>query len=439
MNIQHQMSIWHDAAALHAQPVGQKRRRPSAAKYIWFGIFATVVSVINPMLLALVGIGMSYRDIDVVSNGALASLLAIIAGFLVIRRLLGVPLLQSYGYVALTFVSSFALVAVGLKFLRIDFSSPQFFLAMVMITGLSELFFYANRQWVPMKIAVVPGAAPLAELPELLVDSVQITMLNSAQNTDFDYSGVIADLTLDLEPRWERFLALAALRGIPVYHVKQFNEAMSGRVVVDHLRENTLGAVVPSLIYPQFKRAIDFLAALLCLPVVATILGVCAILIKLETPGPIFYCQRRAGFGGRPFTIFKLRTMTHNHGGGDYTVEGDKRITQVGRFLRQYRLDELPQIINILRGDMSWIGPRPEAISLAEWYEREVPFYIYRHIVRPGITGWAQVHQGNVAAVDAARLKLEYDFYYIKHFSFWLDAVIVLKTMRAIVTGFGSR
>jgi lipopolysaccharide/colanic/teichoic acid biosynthesis glycosyltransferase len=442
MNIQQQMSsIWHDAAAFHQQRVGYKRPRrwPGSAKYIWFGIFATVVAIINPMLLALTGIGMSYRGIDVVSNGALASLLAIIAGFLVIRRLLGVPLLQSYGYVALTFVSSFILVAIGLKFLQIEFSSPQFFLALVMITGLSELFFYANRQWVPMKIAVVPGAAPLATLPELLVDSVQITMLDSAPPIDFDYSGVIADLTLDLDPRWERFLALAALRGVPVYHIKQFNESMSGRVVLDHLRENTLGAVVPSLIYPQFKRAIDFCIALLCLPVVATILGVCAILIKLDTPGPIFYCQRRAGFGGRPFTIFKLRTMTHNHGGEHYTLEGDKRITRVGRFLRQYRLDELPQVINILWGDMSWIGPRPEAISLAEWYEREVPFYIYRHIVRPGLSGWAQVHQGNVAAVDAARVKLEYDFYYIKHFSFWLDAVILLKTVRAIVTGFGSR
>jgi lipopolysaccharide/colanic/teichoic acid biosynthesis glycosyltransferase len=441
MNIQHQMSIWHDAAAFHAQPVGQKRRRcwPGAARYIWFGIFATAVSVINPMLLALTGIGMSPQPTEVVFNGALASLLATIPSFLVVRRLLGFPLLPSYGYVALTFVSSFALVAVGLKFLRIDFSSPQFFLATVMITGLSELFFYANRQWVPMKMAVVPGAAPLAQLPELLVDSVQITVLNSVPTIDFDYSGVIADLTLDLDPQWERFLALAALRGIPVYHIKQFNESITGRVVVDHLRENTLGAVVPSLIYPSFKRTIDFLTALLCLPVVAAIIAVCAIAIKFDTPGPVFYCQRRAGFGGRSFTIFKLRTMTHNHSGADYTLEGDKRITRVGRFLRQYRLDELPQIINILRGDMSWIGPRPEAISLAEWYEREVPFYIYRHIVRPGLSGWAQVHQGNVAAVDAARLKLEYDFYYIKHFSFWLDAVIVLKTLRAIVTGFGSR
>jgi len=286
----------------------------------------------------------------------------------------------------------------------------------------------------------VPGATPLANLPELLTDSVELTMLSSVPSADFDYSGVVADLTQDLESNWERFLALAALRGIPVYDIKQFNEAITGRVVVDHLRENTLGALVPSLIYPEFKRGIDFWTALLSLPLVAAVIGVCAILIKLETPGPVFYCQRRAGFRGRPFTIFKLRTMTHNHhGGAAFTLEGDKRISRVGRFLRQYHLDELPQIINVLRGDMSWIGPRPEALSLAEWYEREVPFYSYRHIVRPGLSGWAQVHQGNVAETDAARLKLEYDFYYIKHFSFCLDAVIVMKTVRATVTCFGSR
>jgi lipopolysaccharide/colanic/teichoic acid biosynthesis glycosyltransferase len=102
--------------------------------------------------------------------------------------------------------------------------------------------------------------------------------------------------------------------------------------------------------------------------------------------------------------------MTHNHDGGDCRRTGDERVTRVGRFLRHYRIDELPQIINILRGEMSWIGPRPKAMSLARWYEREVPFYIYRHTVQPGITSWAQVHQGNVAKVEAARLKFEYDF-----------------------------
>src|SRR5262249_24201176 len=142
VNMQDQTSIWHDAAAFHERSITHKRRqpRPSAAKYIWFGIFGTVVAIVNPALLALTGIGMSVQPGENVFNGALASLLAIISGFLVVRRLISFPLLPSYGYVALTFVSSFALAAVGLKFLRIDFSSPQFFLAMVVIIGLAELF-----------------------------------------------------------------------------------------------------------------------------------------------------------------------------------------------------------------------------------------------------------------------------------------------------------
>ena len=439
MNIQ-QTSIWEDIA-LRERPVGRKRRAraPGNVKYLLFAIFGTAVAVVSPALLVLAGIGMSRQDWDVASDGAFASLLAIIASFVVIRRLLSLPLLRMYTYIALTFFSSFIIVATSLKFLRIDFSSPQLFLGMVMITAMVEMFFYAHYQRAPLHIAVVPGAESLMKLPKGLIGAMELTVLNAVPSVEFDYSGVVADLNSDLDPKWERFLALSALQGIPVYHVKQFNESITGRVAVDHLRENTLGAVVPSLIYPQFKRAIDFLVALLLFPFVVPIVGVCAILVRLETPGPIFYRQRRAGFRGRPFAIYKLRTMTHDHGGEAYTVPDDKRITRVGRVLRQYRLDELPQIINILRGDMSWIGPRPEVVALAEWYEREVPFYVYRHIVRPGITGWAQVHQGNVAAIEAARLKLEYDFFYIKHFSFWLDAVIVAKTLRTVVTGFGSR
>jgi lipopolysaccharide/colanic/teichoic acid biosynthesis glycosyltransferase/fumarate reductase subunit D len=438
MNI-HQRDILQDDAVLEPLVAWKRHQRaPNPARYIFFGVLGTVVAISAPILLVLPGIGMSRQEVDVASNGALASLLAIIFSFVAIRRLLGFPLLRTYGYIAITFVSSFAIMAIGLKFFRIDFSSPQFFLGMAIIAAQVEIFFYVHHNGAPLHIAVIPGATTLATPPRTLPRSIIFTRLSSVPMA-FDYNGVVADFSAELEPEWEHFLAFSALQGIPVYHVKQFNESITGRVAVDHLWENTLGALVPALIYPQFKRAIDFFGALLFLPVVVLVVGVCAIIIKLETPGPIFYQQRRTGTGGRPFTIFKLRTMTHKHDGSAYTLQDDKRVTQVGRFLRQYRIDELPQVINILRGDMSWIGPRPEVISLAEWYEREVPFYVYRHIVRPGITGWAQVHQGNVAAVDAARVKLEYDFFYIKHFSFWLDAVIVAKTLLTIVTGFGSR
>jgi lipopolysaccharide/colanic/teichoic acid biosynthesis glycosyltransferase len=415
-------------------------RRPAAARsaqYVVFSVLGTFVAIIGPALLALFGIGMSRQNPDIACNAAYAALFAIICGFAIIRRLLSLPLLRTYNYVAGTFITSFVVMAVGLKFFRIDFSSPQYFLSLAMIVTMIVLFLHRYRQAAPLHIAVLPGVTCLTELPDKMLRSVKFTWL-SVVPKEVDYNGVVADFSREMEPAWEHFLAFAALHGVPVYHIKQFNETINGRVAVDHLWENTLGAIVPALIYPQLKRTVDFLAAGLFLPLIAVLIGICVVLIKIDSPGPALFCQRRTGLGGRSFTMFKLRTMTHNHAGTDFTIANDKRVTRTGRILRQYRLDELPQVINILRGDMSWIGPRPEAISLAALYERELPFYVYRHIVRPGITGWAQVHQGNVSAVDAARLKLEYDFFYIKNFSFWLDVVIVVKTVRTIVTGFGS-
>jgi lipopolysaccharide/colanic/teichoic acid biosynthesis glycosyltransferase len=125
--------------------------------------------------------------------------------------------------------------------------------------------------------------------------------------------------------------------------------------------------------------------------------------------------------------------------GAAMTGHEDDRITRVGAFLRRTRIDELPQIINILKGEMSWIGPRPEALVLSSWYVGEIPFYRYRHVVRPGISGWAQVNQGHVAGVDEVHQKLQYDFFYIKYFSPWLDLLILFRTVKTMATGFGSR
>ena len=143
--------------------------------------------------------------------------------------------------------------------------------------------------------------------------------------------------------------------------------------------------------------------------------------------------------------MYKFRTMRPDAGevrtelDSFITQKDDQRITRVGRFLRRTRIDELPQVINILRGQMSWIGPRPEAAKLSEWYVEEIPFYRYRHVVRPGITGWAQVNQGHVAEIAEIKRKLQFDFYYIRNFSLWLDILILVKTIKTVVTGFGSK
>ena len=195
----------------------------------------------------------------------------------------------------------------------------------------------------------------------------------------------------------------------------------------------------------SLKHGMDWCAAAVLLVLLSPLLLAVAATIRLDSPGSPIFRQRRIGYRGEPFTVYKFRSMTvKREGDADarahaMTRSNDQRVTRIGRFLRTSRLDELPQILNILKGEMSWIGPRPEAEVLSRWYESEIPFYRYRHIVRPGITGWAQVSQGHVAEVEDVRHKLHYDFYYIKHFSPWLDMLIVARTIRTMATGFGAR
>lgn len=254
---------------------------------------------------------------------------------------------------------------------------------------------------------------------------------------------IIADLHADLSPDWERFIAEQAIRGTPVYHYKQVWEAETGCVQIDHLSENSLGALVPNFAYRTLKRAMDVAGAMLLLPLLLPFFAVMAVAIRLDSPGPVFFRQQRMGYRGEIFSMTKFRTMTVLNDGSErdasVTVDDDQRITRVGRWLRRSRLDELPQLFNVLKGEMSLIGPRPEAISLSDWYENEIGFYRYRHIVRPGITGWAQVNQGHVASIDEVNRKLQFDFYYIKNLSFWLDTIIAVRTLRVILFGLGAK
>jgi lipopolysaccharide/colanic/teichoic acid biosynthesis glycosyltransferase len=252
--------------------------------------------------------------------------------------------------------------------------------------------------------------------------------------------GIVLDLGAELSGDWRAFLAACASAGVPIYDSSKTRELLTGQVELSRAADLGLDVLLPKRGYIAAKSAIDFVAAVSLLPVALPILALCAVAIKLDSPGPAFFVQERVGFRGRKFGCIKLRTMCVDADRGpSYTREGDARVTRVGRLLRRSRADELPQIFNILRGQMSWIGPRPEASPLAAEYERHIPYYAFRHAVRPGISGWAAVRQGNVAEVEAATSKLKYDFYYIKNLSASLDALIACRTVWIVLMGYGSR
>ena len=189
----------------------------------------------------------------------------------------------------------------------------------------------------------------------------------------------------------------------------------------------------------QLKRMADLLVAAILLLLTAPFVMVAALLIKLEDGGPVFYSQQRSGWLGRPFTVLKLRTMSVQpvDAPAKWTQPGDQRITAVGGVLRRVRLDELPQLLNVLNGEMSLIGPRPERPELEHQLERSIPHYRKRHWMRPGLSGWAQVCAPYASSIDDSDLKLSYDLYNLRHFSTWLDLVILFRTIKTVLKAGG--
>jgi lipopolysaccharide/colanic/teichoic acid biosynthesis glycosyltransferase len=193
--------------------------------------------------------------------------------------------------------------------------------------------------------------------------------------------------------------------------------------------------------YLSTKRALDILAITAVLPFIAVIMVLTAIAIKLESSGNVFFWQKRVGMNGKVFNMLKFRSMTSDSEkhGSQFAQSDDMRVTRVGKFIRKFRVDELPQMWNVVKGDMSIIGPRPEQESFVNEFNQTIPNYSLRHIVRPGITGLAQTEQGYVADANGTVTKLRYDLYYIRNLSFMTDFQITLKTIYTILTGFGAR
>ena len=240
-------------------------------------------------------------------------------------------------------------------------------------------------------------------------------------------------------------LLACKLKGVSIAQGADFYEVVTGQLPVRNLRPSSL-IFAPGFRKPRFfhstRRVVELVLAFLGLAVLLPILALAALGIWLEDGLPILFRQERVGERGKNFILYKLRTMrkdAEKAGAVWASANGDPRITRFGNFLRKSRIDELPQLYNILRGDMSFVGPRPERPCFVEELSALIPYYGERHTVKPGITGWAQVRYGYSSTIEESEVKLRYDLYYIKNVNLWLDVQIILDTLKVILFGRGAR
>lgn len=257
----------------------------------------------------------------------------------------------------------------------------------------------------------------------------------------FEIETIVVATSLAREHSLLRMLRPLRWSGTEVMDYVTLHETLAQEVPIHHINDEWLmnAAMNSSVIHiRKIKRIMDIAVAVAGLALSFPICLIAALLIRLDSPGPIFFRQRRSGLDGHVYTLVKFRTMRQDAeaaSGAVWAGRHDNRVTRIGKYFRNWRIDEIPQLINVLRGEMSLVGPRPERPEFVETLEAAIPFYKERLLVPPGVTGWAQVKYPYAASIEAARRKLQYDIYYIKHMSLWLDCLILLRTVKTIVVG----
>lgn len=259
----------------------------------------------------------------------------------------------------------------------------------------------------------------------------------------------VSEVVLALEERRNSLPLADLLRikttGVHVNDFSSFIERETGRIDLDTVNPSWLifsdGFSSGRAISTAAKRVFDITASLLLMVLAAPVIMLFAALVKLDSPGPALYRQSRVGLYGERFDVIKLRSMRTDAevGGAQFAQENDPRITRIGRFIRKLRIDELPQTWSVLKGEMSFVGPRPERPQFVAELEEQLPFYAERHMVKPGITGWAQINYPYGANLEDSRHKLEFDLYYAKNYSPFLDLLILLQTLRVVLWHEGAR
>jgi lipopolysaccharide/colanic/teichoic acid biosynthesis glycosyltransferase len=346
----------------------------------------------------------------------------------------------------LNVVMPFLILVLGFALLQMSYARSA-----VLLTSLVVLlwFWLANRWARPsfkLELLVIQPEAQ-AELMAQLGDSakqhskhlqfVAWPQQGAAEPPLCD--GVLLSTTVPLTVDQLHQLAMYKQMHVRIYSAAAVSEQLTG-CIGSTVLQNPFWQPDGNPAYDIAKRFFDLLAVVATAPVWLALGAVVALAIKLDSAGPAVLGQWRTGQHGQMFKIYKFRTMAvHGESTAKFAQVNDKRITRIGFFLRKSRLDEIPQFVNVLLGHMSLIGPRPEQHTFVNDFSVSIPSYPYRHLVRPGITGWAQVMQGYAASEEETIIKLSYDLYYVKHYSLALDFLIVLKTLRTLLTGFGAR
>ncbi len=298
-------------------------------------------------------------------------------------------------------------------------------------TGMTQAVLYATHEtFVPSPQSYAVSMPPMGDVTHYL-----------AEYENHLDAIILRESSQELPPAVAQRLMELHFSGVPTYTLELFHEVYWRKIPLYRLNQTWLFQegfqIAREPVFERLKRVSDVALSSLGLLLTLPFLPLVAAVIWIGDRGPVFFRQPRVGKNRVPFQILKLRTMSVHHDGAVYTGANDSRITAIGRFLRATRLDEVPQLWNVFVGDMSLIGPRAEWVKLVEDYEKKIPCYHFRHLVKPGITGWAQVNYPYGANLEDTLRKLEYDLYYIRYFSFVLDASIVLKTIHIMLFGKG--
>jgi lipopolysaccharide/colanic/teichoic acid biosynthesis glycosyltransferase len=271
--------------------------------------------------------------------------------------------------------------------------------------------------------------------------AVQLIAWNPNHDTPLPAcDGVVLDRHVRSTDERTRLLGELKMQHLRLYSVEAVAELTSGRKMLPTAADS-LWEIDNDPSYDRAKRLLDVATVIAFAPLWLPLAACVALAVRFDSKGPALYSQPRVGRDGQVFTLWKFRSMVHGlqAPGVHFAQAEDPRITRVGRLLRRSRLDELPQLFNVLMGHMSLIGPRPEQTAFVRDFAATIPSYPYRHLVRPGLTGWAQVQQGYADSADTTRIKLSYDLYYVAHYSLALDLLIAAKTVKTVCTGFGAR